>query len=188
MVKFNFGIVFLATFTVISLVIGLYFLKSSLLFSTVFFIAAIINSILFYKEYCNRQDTTGYIPEEITIKYPISSSIVTILTYSIFPAVAIFGLFISREHFNLTNSTVVLIIALFVSIFILVSYLEIKKKSEVFIILSNKGIQLGHNSVMKWNEIQQEKIISRHVKGHDHRRDDIANINYLYFFYNNQKN
>nr|WP_315029830.1 hypothetical protein [uncultured Chryseobacterium sp.] len=190
MIKFKFGIVFLATFTIVSLAIGAYFLKLYPLFSIIFFLAAIINSILCYKEYRFQNKTSinkDNTPEETKIKYPVSNIIVTILTYSVFPVVAIFGLTISRTQFNLNNSSAFMIITLFISAFIIASYLEIKKKSNVFIVINDEGIQLGNTPAMKWKEIQQEKIISRNIKGQDYRRNYTAIVNYLYLFYNDQK-
>ncbi len=187
--KFKFGIIFLAIFTIISLIAGFYFFKLSPVFSILFFVAALINSILLYKE--NQKNPVNFdknnIPEIVKIKYPIPITIVTLLSYSIFPLVAIFGLIISRAHFNLTDSTVFFIAALFISIFMMACYLEIKKKSKTYILISNEGIQLGIHPNMPWSEIREEKIITRHFESQDHRRDDIGSIRSLYLLYNEQK-
>ncbi|MDR3024830.1 hypothetical protein [Chryseobacterium sp.] len=191
MIKLNFGIVFLIIFAIIFLLTGFYFFKLYPLFSVIFFIGAIVNSILLYREYCDQKNKISFnndnIPERIKIKYPISITIVTLLSYSVFPAVAIFGLIISRTHFHLTDSKVFSIIALFISIFIIASYLEIKKKSKRFIIISDKGIQLGVDPHMRWSDISEEKIITRHFKGQDHRRDYTSSLKFLYLLYNNKK-
>lgn len=131
MTKFKFGIVFLASFASISLATGFYFLKRYPFLSIIFFIAALINSILFYIEYYHQKDTINFnkdnTPEEIKIRYLPFNNIITILTYSIFPATVIFGLIVSKEHFSLTNLNVFMIAALFIGMFIITSYFEIKK-------------------------------------------------------------
>ncbi|UKB78025.1 hypothetical protein [Chryseobacterium sp. MEBOG07] len=191
MIKFSSGLIFSAVFAILFLAAGFYFINLYPVFSLPFFIAFILSIILLHKEYDQQKNPAGFdknnIPKEIKIRYPISSSLVTILTYSIFPAVAIFGLIISRQRFNLNDSTVFFIIALFLSIFILASYLEMKKKSKTFIIISDNGIQLGTHPNMQWKEIQQEKIITRNVRSQNPRRDGTASINYLYLFYNEKK-
>ncbi|WPO89530.1 hypothetical protein [Chryseobacterium sp. HR92] len=191
MIKPSFGIVFLIIFAIIFLATGFYFLTRYPLFSVIFFIGAIVNSILLYKEYSGQKDTLNFnkdtIPESVKIKYPVSITIVTLLSYSVFPAVAVFGLIISRTHFNLTDFTVFCIITLFMSIFIIASYLEMKKKSKTFIVISDKGIQLGTHPNMQWGEIREEKIITRHFKGHAPRRDGTTSTQSLYLLYNDQK-
>ncbi|MCD1117714.1 hypothetical protein [Chryseobacterium turcicum] len=53
--------------------------------------------------------------------------------------------------------------------------------------INKNGIQIKDNPRYLWNEIQLEKIISKHLVSRESKHDYKPEINYLYFFHNNEK-
>ncbi|WP_210148945.1 hypothetical protein [Chryseobacterium scophthalmum] len=75
----------------------------------------------------------------------------------------------------------------FTGYFIVKIVLEIKKISKVMISINRKGIQIKDQPIYVWDEIQLEKITSKHLVSRESKRDYKPEINYLYFFHNNEK-
>lgn len=88
------------------------------------------------------------------------------------------------------NFVVIFVLTLliaFTGYFIVKIVLEIKKISKVMISINKNGIQIKDNPRYLWNEIQLEKIISKHLVSRESKHDYKPEINYLYFFHNNEK-
>lgn len=188
--KIKFGILFLIILTCIFIATGFYFLKQYAIFSSIFFIASLINMIFIYKEYDKDSKVVFNIenaPEELKIKHSISMGVINILIYMIFLMVAIFGVIISKDKLNMSNVSVLVVIVIFCGIFIVMLSLEIKKISGTFISINNEGIRFKDNQRMHWSKIEQEKVISKYIKSKDSRHDHRLEINYLYFFYDRDK-
>lgn len=188
----KFGIIFYSILGVLALLIGVYLLQYFIILSLIFFIGAFINGVFIYKEYnIHKSDKIEYdettLLDEIIVKYSRSGRIIAISIYSIFAFLGIF--FLSRIIMKLNFITVfiVALLAVFTIYFIVKGILEIKKISKVMISINGKGIQVKDNPRYLWNEIQLEKIIVKRLVSRESKHDYKPEINYLYFFHNNEK-
>lgn len=188
----KFGIIFYSFLGIIALLIGVYLLNRLSILSIIFFIGAFVNGVFIYKEYnIHKNNKTIYdentLPQEIIIKYSTSSKIIAISTYSIFIIVGFLFLSSIIIKFNFASILILTIISGFTIFFIIKVILAIKIIPKVMISINDKGIQLKDQPRFLWSEIQLEKIISKHLKNPDSKHDYKAEINYLYFFHNNEK-
>lgn len=190
--KMKFGIIFYAILGVLALFIGIYLLQYLFPLSIIFFIAAFINVVFIHKEYSlHKNDKIEYdensIPDEMIIKYSRSGRIIAIATYSIFVVLGLFLLSGIKFKFNGTVVFEVCILIGFTGYFIFKIVSEIKKMSQIVISINGKGIQIKNNTRYLWNEIQLEKIIVKRLVSRESKHDYRPEINYLYFFHNNEK-
>lgn len=88
---------------------------------------------------------------------------------------------------NFASIFVLILLIGFTGYFIVKIILEIKKISKVIISINRKGIQIKDQPIYVWNEIQLEKITSKHLVSRESKHDYKPEINYLYFFHNNEK-
>ncbi len=88
---------------------------------------------------------------------------------------------------NFASIFVLILLIGFTGYFIVKIVLEIKKISKVMISINRKGIQIKDQPIYVWDEIQLEKITSKHLVSRESKRDYKPEINYLYFFHNNEK-
>ncbi|QQQ29413.1 hypothetical protein [Chryseobacterium indoltheticum] len=188
----KFGIIFYAILGILAFTLGIYFLQYNFIISIIFFIGAFINGIFIHKEYSiHKHDKIEYeentVSEEVIIKYSRSGRIIAISTYCIFVMIGI--LFLSSIVIKLNFVTIFLLIVLigFTGHFITKIVYEIKKIPKVMISINRKGIQIKDNPRYFWNEIQLEKITSKHLVSRESKHDYKPEINYLYFFHNNEK-
>lgn len=160
--------------------------------SIIFFIGAFINGVFIYKEYTiHKNDKTEYdentLLDEIVIKYSRSGRIIAISMYSIFVILGIFFLSCIMIKFNFITMFIMALSTAFTIYFIIKVVLEIKKISKIMISINGKGIQLKDNPRYLWNEIQLEKIIVKRLVSRESKHDYQPEVNYLYFFHNNEK-
>ncbi|MET3037083.1 hypothetical protein ABXT08_13315 [Chryseobacterium sp. NRRL B-14859] len=188
----KFGIIFYAILGILALFIGIYLLQYFILLSIIFFIGAFINVVFIHKEYSlHKNDKIEYdensIPDEVIVKYSRSGRIIAIATYSIFVILGLFFLSGLKLKFN-GNVIVVLFILLgFIGYFIFKIISQVRKISEIMISINGKGIQIKNNARYLWNEIQLEKIIVKRLVSRESKHDYKPEINYLYFFHNDEK-
>lgn len=190
--KIKFVIVFYMIFEVITLYLGMYFLKISTLFSIIFFVAAIAILLLMYKEYLSYTTmqvsiNENIVPEEIQIKYSVSLKMINISIYLILIIIGVFMLTLLYYKKKLDNIIGVIYALVFIFFPFIMVIKDIKKTSGVAISINNKGIQLNKNPRIKWSEIQHEKVITKHFKDSISHHQYISEVNYLYFYHNNEK-
>lgn len=188
----KFGIIFYTILGILAFTLGIYFLQYNFIISIIFFIGAFINGIFIHKEYSiHKHDKIEYeedtISDEVVIKYSRSGRIIAISTYSIFVMIGILFLLSIVIKLNFAAIFVLILLIGFTSYFILKIVLEIKKISKIMISINRKGIQIKDNPRYFWNEIQLEKITSKHLVSRESKHDYKPEINYLYFFHNNEK-
>ncbi|WP_431609061.1 hypothetical protein [Chryseobacterium sp. 'Rf worker isolate 10'] len=188
----KFGIIFYAILGILALFIGIYLLQYFILLSIIFFIGAFINVVFIHKEYSlHKNDKIEYtdnsVPDEIIVKYSQSGRIIAIATYSIFVILGLFFLLGLKFKFNGTAIFVLLILLGSTGYFIFKIISEVKKLSQIIISINGKGIRIKNNSRYLWNEIQLEKIIVKRLVSRESKHDYKPEVNYLYFFHNNEK-
>lgn len=188
----KFGIIFYTILGILTFTLGIYFLQYNFIISIIFFIGAFINGIFIHKEYSiHKHDKIEYeedtVSDEVVIKYSRSGRIIAISTYSIFVMIGILFLLSIVIKLNFAAIFVLSLLIGFTSYFILKIVLEIKKISKIMISINRKGIQIKDNPRYFWNEIQLEKITSKHLVSRESKHDYKPEINYLYFFHNNEK-
>lgn len=188
----RFGIVFYSILGVLALLIGVYLIQYFFILSIIFFIGAFINGVFIYKEYnIHKSDKVEYnektLPDEVIVKYSLSGRIIAISTYSIFVILGIFFLSCIIMKFNFITMFIVALLTAFTIYFIVKIILEIKKISKVIISINGKGIQIKDHSRYLWNDIQLEKIIVKRLVSRESKHDYRPEVNYLYFFHNNEK-
>lgn len=192
MIKFSFGIIFYTIFGILAFFIGIYLLQYFIPLSVIFFIATFINGVFIYKEYSfHKSNKIEYdensVPDEIIVKYSHSGRIIAIATYSIFVILGLFFLFGFKFKFNVAAIFMLGILLGFTGYFIFKIISEVKKISQIIISINKKGIQVKNNTRYLWSEIQLEKIIVKRLVSRESKHDYKPEINYLYFFHNNEK-
>ncbi|ROI04714.1 hypothetical protein EGI16_08610 [Chryseobacterium sp. G0240] len=190
--KMKFGIIFYAILGILALFIGIYLLQYFILLSIIFFIGAFINVVFIHKEYSlHKNDKIEYdensISDEVIVKYSRSGRIIAIATYSIFVILGLFFLSGLKLKFNGTVIVVLFILLGFIGYFIFKIISQVRKISEIMISINGKGIQIKNNARYLWNEIQLEKIIVKRLVSRESKHDYKPEINYLYFFHNDEK-
>lgn len=188
----KFGIIFYTILGILALLIGIYLLQYLFILSIIFFIGAFINGVFIYKEYnIHKSDKIEYdenmLPDEVVVKYSRSGRIIAISTYSIFVMLGILFLSSIIIKLNFISIFVLALLAAFTVYFIVKIILEVKKISKIMISVNGKGIQMEDNPRYLWNEIQLEKIIAKRLVSRESKHDYKPEINYLYFFHNNEK-
>ncbi|PQA95097.1 hypothetical protein B0A69_06510 [Chryseobacterium shigense] len=188
----KFGIIFYSVLGILALSIGVYLLQYFFILSIIFFIGAFINGVFIYKEYnIHKNDQIEYdvnAPlDEVVIKYSRSGRIIAISIYSIFVIPGIFFLSCLMIKFNFMTMLILTSLAAFTIYFIVKVILEIKKISKVMISINEKGIQMEDHPRYLWNDIQLEKIIVKRLVSRESKHDYQPEVNYLYFFHNNEK-
>ncbi|GAA5090262.1 hypothetical protein GCM10023210_16150 [Chryseobacterium ginsengisoli] len=188
----KFGIIFYAILGILALLIGVYLLQYFIPLSIIFFIGAFINGVFIHKEYSiHKSDKIEYhensVPDEVIVKYSRSGRIIAIATYSIFVILGLFFLLGLKFKFNGTAIVVLIILLGFTGYFIFKIISEIKKISQIIISINGKGIQIKNNPTYLWNEIQLEKIIVKRLVSRESKHDYKPEVNYLYFFHNDEK-
>lgn len=188
----KFGIIFYAILGILALFIGIYLLQHFILLSIIFFIGAFINVVFIHKEYSlHKNDKIEYdensIPDEVIVKYSRSGRIIAIATYSMFVILGLFFLSGLKLKFNGTVLVVLIILLGFIGYFIFKIISQVRKISEIMISINGKGIQIKNNARYLWNEIQLEKIIVKRLVSRESKHDYKPEINYLYFFHNDEK-
>lgn len=188
----KFGIIFYTILGILAFSIGVYLLQFNFIISIIFFIGAFINGVFIHREYnIHKHDKIEYlkdtVPDEIVIKYSRSGRIIAISTYSIFVMVGILFLLSIIIKPNFVSIFVLILLIGFTGYFIVKIILEIKKISKVMISINRKGIQIKDQLIYVWDEIQLEKITSKHLVSRESKHDYKPEINYLYFFHNNEK-
>ena len=98
-------------------------------------------------------------------------------------------LFLSSIIFksNFITISVIVLLTVLTIYFAVKIFFEIKNVSKIMISIDERGIQLIDNERYLWNEIQLEKITSKHLVSRESKHDYKPEINYLYFFHNNEK-
>lgn len=188
----KFGIIFYTILGILAFTLGIYFLQYNFIISIIFFIGAFINGVFIQKEYnTHKHDKIEYeedtVSDEVVIKYSRSGRIIAISTYSIFVMIGILFLLSIVIKLNFAAIFVLILSIGFTGYFILKIVLEIKKISKIMISINRKGIQIKDNPRYFWNEIHLEKITSKHLVSRESKHDYKPEINYLYFFHNNEK-
>ncbi|MCS3532016.1 hypothetical protein [Chryseobacterium sp. JUb7] len=188
----KFGIIFYSILGILALIIGVYLLQYFILLSIIFFIGTFINGVFIYKEYnIHKNNIVEYhensIPDEVIVKYSRSGRIIAIATYSIFVILGLFFLLGLKFKFNGTAIIVLIVLLGFTGYFTFKIISEIKKISKIIISINGKGIQIKDNPRYFWNNIQLEKIIVKRLVSRESKHDYKPEINYLYFFHNNEK-
>jgi hypothetical protein len=189
--KNNFGLYFHILFGVITFVLGLYFLKNLIFLSLLFFIATIVNILLLFKEYQilvspKKNMKLLEIQEELQIKKSKSISFVTSLSYLVFIIICIF--FLSLLLKDQPENLIMIAISIGALLFsITMLFLEIRKMNSVIIRINKKGIQTYQKPLMNWNDIENEKIIFRTFRAKESKHDFSGEINYLHFYFKNEK-
>ncbi|KIC64106.1 hypothetical protein [Chryseobacterium taiwanense] len=188
----KFGIIFYAILGILAFLLGVYLLQYSILISLIFFIGTFINGVFIHREYSiHKSEKIEYnentLPEEVIIKYSRSGRIIAIATYSIFMILGSFFLLYLKFKLNGTAIFILIILSAFTGYFIFKIIIEIKKISQIIISINEKGIQIKNNPTYLWNHIQLEKIIVKRVVTRESKHDYQPEINYLYFFHNNEK-
>lgn len=188
----KFRIIFYSILGILALLIGVYLLQYFIPLSIIFFIGAFINGVFIHKEYSiHKSDKIEYhensVPDEVIVKYSRSGRIIAIATYSIFVILGLFFLLGLKFKFNGTAIVVLIILLGFTGYFIFKIISEIKKISQIIISINGKGIQIKNNPTYLWNEIQLEKIIVKRLVSRESKHDYKPEVNYLYFFHNDEK-
>lgn len=188
----KFGIIFYTILGILSLLIGIYLLQYVFPLSIIFFISAFINGVFIHKEYnAHKSDKIEYdentLPDQVVVKYSRSGRIIAISMYSIFVILGIFFLSCIIVKFNFITILALILLAAFTIYFIIKIVLEIKKLSHIVISITGKGIQIKNNSQYLWKDIQLEKIIVKRLVSRESKHDYRPEVNYLYFFHNDEK-
>lgn len=188
----KFGIVFYAILGIAALLTGIYLLYYSFPVSIIFFIGAFINGVFIHKEYSiHKNDKIVYdentLPDEVVVKYSRSGRIIAISMYSIFMILGLFFLYSIIVKSDSQNIIILALVIAFTAYFIVKIFNEIKKISKVIIAISGKGIQIKDNPTYLWKDIQLEKIIVKRLVSRESKHDYKPEINYLYFFHNDEK-
>lgn len=188
----KFGIIFYSILGILALSVGVYLLQYFFILSIIFFIGAFINGVFIYKEYnIHKNDKIEYdenmLLDEVVIKYSRSGRIIVISVYSIFIILGLFFLSCIIMKFNFITMLIVTLLAALTMYLIVKVILEIKKISKAMISINGKGIQIKDNPIYVWNDIQLEKIIVKRLVSRESKHDYKPEVNYLYFFHNNEK-
>ncbi|SHF43844.1 hypothetical protein [Chryseobacterium vrystaatense] len=188
----KFGIIFYSILGILALSVGVYLLQYFFILSIIFFIGAFINGVFIYKEYnIHKNDKIEYdenmLLDEVVIKYSRSGRIIVISVYSIFIILGLFFLSCIIIKFNFITMLIVTLLAALTMYLIVKVILEIKKISKAMISINGKGIQIKDNPIYVWNDIQLEKIIVKRLVSRESKHDYKPEVNYLYFFHNNEK-
>lgn len=188
----KFGIVFYAILGIAALLTGIYLLYYSLPVSIIFFIGAFINGVFIHKEYSvHKSDKIVYdentVPDEVVVKYSRSGRIIAILIFSIFMILGLFFLYSMITKSDSGNIIILAAVIAFNAYFIIKIFNEIKKISKVVISINGKGIQIKDHPRYLWKDIQLEKIIVKRLVSRESKHDYKPEINYLYFFHNDEK-
>lgn len=107
--------------------------------------------------------------------------------YSIFMILGLFFLYSIIVKSDSQNIIILALVIAFTAYFIVKIFNEIKKISKVIIAISGKGIQIKDNPTYLWKDIQLEKIIVKRLVSRESKHDYKPEINYLYFFHNDEK-
>lgn len=192
----KFGIILYVILGIMSSIVGYSLIKSSQLFSIIFFITSIALITIAHIEYkydknnkivLNQDDE---IPEEINVKYFKSNIVINILKYCIFIILSIFLLNLFNKKYKEIDSNyffISIITIIGISFCLIKIILEIKKLSQILISINNMGIKLKNNPRIKWKEISLEKITTRYISNPTSKYDNRNEINSLHFFHNNEK-
>lgn len=192
----KFGIILYVILGIMSSIVGYSLIKSSQLFSIIFFITSIALITISHIEYkydknnkivLNQDDE---IPEEINVKYFKSNIVINILKYCIFIILSIFLLNLFNKKYKEIDSNyffISIITIIGISFCLIKIILEIKKLSQILISINNMGIKLKNNPRIKWKEISLEKITTRYISNPTSKYDNRNEINSLHFFHNNEK-
>lgn len=188
----KFGIIFYTILGILSLLIGIYLLQYVFPLSIIFFIGAFINGVFIHKEYnAHKSDKIEYdentLPDQVVVKYSRSGRIIAISMYSIFVILGIFFLSCIIVKFNFITILALILLAAFTIYFIIKIVLEVKKLSHIVISITGKGIQIKNNPQYLWKDIQLEKIIVKRLVSRESKHDYRPEVNYLYFFHNDEK-
>ncbi|MCU7616113.1 hypothetical protein NZ698_02785 [Chryseobacterium sp. PBS4-4] len=190
--KNSFGVFFDILFGVITFSLGLYFLKNIFFISLIFFVATIVN-ILLYREYYIQKHIIVNLSseiiekEEVQIKNSKSISLTNCASNLVFIIISIFSLTLPSQ-IDTESLIVFAIIPIAAIVFSLIMiFLEIKKMNSIAINISGKGVQMSKKSLMNWNDIENEKIISRTFSSKESRHDFKSIVNYLQFYYKSEK-
>ncbi|WP_263603562.1 hypothetical protein [Chryseobacterium sp. PET-29] len=188
----KFGIIFYAVLGTAALLTGIYLLHYSFPVSTIFFIGTFINGIFIHKEYSiHKSDKIVYdentLPDEVVVKHSRSGRIIAISIYSIFMILGLFFLYSIIVKSDSQSIIILVLVIAFTAYFIVKIFKEIKKISEIVISIDGKGIQIKDNPRYLWKYIQLEKIIVKRLVSRESKHDYKPEINYLYFFHNDEK-
>lgn len=188
----KFGIIFYLILGFLALSIGIYVLQYSFILSIIFFIGAFINGVFIYKEYTlHKNDKIEYdentLSDEILIRYSRSGIIVAISIHSILVIMGLFFISCINIRFDFMTMLTLTLLTAFTIYFIVKIILLIKNTSKIMISINGKGIQIKDSPRYLWNDIQLEKIIVRRLVNRESKHDHRPEINYLYFFHNNEK-
>lgn len=185
------GIFFSIVFGAISFSLGLYFIKTFAFLSIIFFIGTVIAIILGFKEFKINEDIKNFdlnlVPEEIQIKKSRSLILTNILNYSIFIVVCIFIIIIASTR-EIENIYLFLLIPMgFGAVMTYKIFSDFKSMKTVIITLNSEGIRIKNKALMQWEDISYEKIASKYLRHPESKHDRQHEINYLLFYYKNQK-
>ncbi|WP_300346803.1 hypothetical protein [Chryseobacterium sp.] len=127
------------------------------------------------------------IQEELQIKNSKSISVVTSLSYLIFIIVCIFflNLLLKNQPESLTTFAIMPIGTILFSLIMI--FLEIRKMNSIVIQINKKGIQTYKRALMNWDDIENEKIISRTFTAKESKHDFKNEINYLFFNFRDER-
>ncbi|MBB4805183.1 hypothetical protein HNP38_000455 [Chryseobacterium defluvii] len=170
--KLSSGTLFFVIISLLSLGIAVYFFisKGDLLFSSIFFIGFILCLFFSYQEYVYTKNkdipvNEKEVPAETNIKYSLSESITNILLYII---LIVFGIFLCSligfkyEQYD-RSDYLSIAVGLFLIIGSITKVIKIIRKISLpsVLAISNQGITLNSTQKMMWNDIKDEKIITR---------------------------
>lgn len=193
--KQKFGTIFFSILTIISLTVGLFFLRQEFIFSVIFFIGSLICGISAIQEYLYHKNRNILIdktkvPDETHIKYSKSNNLTSILGYTVliilgFYLLNIIGFdykkFSRRDYFMLIVSGVLIFGYVWKTIKRVIQILSKK----VYLLINNKGIALDGGSLMYWNEIRNEKIITRKEISDDSKYE--TEVKYISLFHKSKR-
>ncbi|RKS97867.1 hypothetical protein [Chryseobacterium defluvii] len=169
--KQKFGTIFFSVSAIIALAIGLFFVKQELLFSVIFFISSFICGVSAYQEHLYHKNKKTLvektkIPNEISVGFSKLDNCISILGCSIFIILGFYFLNLTGFEYKKFSRQDYFILLIAGALIVGYAWKIIKKiiqisSNKAGLFISNRGIALHGNSLMNWNEIRNEKVITR---------------------------
>lgn len=169
--KQKFGTLFFSVSAIIALVIGLFCIKKEFYFSLMFLILFLICGISAYGEYLYHKSKKTLIektklPNEISASASKADNIISILNYSIFIVLGFYFLDLvgsDYKKFSRQDYFILLIAGILILGYTWKAIKQIIKllSKKIYIRINNNGVTLHDSPLMSWNNIRNEKVITR---------------------------
>lgn len=193
--KQKFGTIFFSVSAGIALVIGLLFIKQETLLSVIFFISSIICGVSAYQEYLYHKNKKtpvdkSKLPSEIFIEISKLDSCISVLGNFIFIILGFYFVSLMGSDYTEFNRQDYFILLFAGALIFGYAWKIIKKiiqmsSQKATLFISNKGIALQGNSLMNWNEIRNEKVITRKENSDDSKYE--TEMKYLSLFHKSKR-